>query len=201
MNSLPHAHYASHAGRHRRRRVLGSLLSMLTLCALPGCQLAPPYRPPAVVAPSAYKELSVPGQEGAGDWKLAQPADAFSRGAWWKIFGDAPLDALEEQLNTTNQSLAAALSVFQQARAIVWEAQSQYYPSLSAGAGAIRERLSAGAASQSSGGAITGPPSYANLSLYSLSFDAFLDSRICGAGCATQWPVPPPFRASQLRRS
>ena len=45
--------------------------------------------------PPAYKEM--------GDWKPAQPNDQFG-GTWWKMFQDPQLDALEDQVNVSNQN-------------------------------------------------------------------------------------------------
>jgi len=79
----------------------------LVCCALTvllsGCSLAPRYEPPEPAQVSAFKE--------AGDWLPAQPADASLRDAWWQGFGDAKLNALEEQLNSANPDLQAAIAL------------------------------------------------------------------------------------------
>src|SRR3546814_7693078 len=53
---------------------------------LAGCATAPPYHPPSVAAPPAYKY-------GAA-WRAAQPGDHLPRGEWWRAFADPELDAL-----------------------------------------------------------------------------------------------------------
>ena len=63
-------------------------------------------------------------------WKVAQPSDAALRGKWWEIFGDPQLNALEEQVNISNQNIAAAAANFLAARALVRQARSQYYPTV-----------------------------------------------------------------------
>ncbi len=102
---------------------------------LVGCSLAPRYqRPPMPPPPPAYKEL--------GDWKVAVPADARARGAWWTTFGDPGLDVLEEQLTGANQSLKAALARLEQARAQTRIARSAWFPTLTAQADASRSQVS-----------------------------------------------------------
>ena len=76
----------------------GVLLTSLVL--LSGCAVGPKYHTPVVQAPPAYKEL--------GDWKPAQPNDQNLGGEWWKVFQDPQLDALEAQVNVSNQNLKAA---------------------------------------------------------------------------------------------
>jgi NodT family efflux transporter outer membrane factor (OMF) lipoprotein len=76
------------------------------------------------------------------DWKAAQPNDQIARGKWWEIFQDSQLNALEEQVNVSNQNLKAAEAQFRQARALVRFSRAAYYPTVTAGASAAREHLS-----------------------------------------------------------
>jgi len=87
-----------------------------------------------VQAPPAYKEV--------GDWKPAQPNDQNLGGAWWTIFQDPQLDALEQQINVGNQNLKAAEAQFRQARAALRYNRADYYPTLTVGASASRQRIS-----------------------------------------------------------
>jgi NodT family efflux transporter outer membrane factor (OMF) lipoprotein len=103
--------------------------------ALGGCSLAPVYHVPQTApAAAAYNE--------APDWKAAAPADATSRGSWWTIFHDEQLDALQAQVADANQDLKGALARLEQARALTREARSAYFPTVSAGASATRNRTS-----------------------------------------------------------
>jgi NodT family efflux transporter outer membrane factor (OMF) lipoprotein len=109
---------------------------MIRLCAaalllfLSGCVVGPKYHPPAPQAPAAvYKEAPTESQE-AGLWTPAQPADAKLRGKWWEIFNDPELNALEEQLDINNQNIKQYFENLMEARAIVREARSQYFPTL-----------------------------------------------------------------------
>jgi len=101
---------------------------------LTGCTVGPKYHPPVVQAPPAYKEL--------GDWKPAQPNDQNLGGNWWTIFQDPQLDALEQQINVGNQNLQAAEAQFRQARAALRYNRADYYPTVTAGASASRQRIS-----------------------------------------------------------
>jgi len=121
---------------------------MVRLCAaalllmLSGCVVGPKYHPPAPQAPAAvYKESPSQSKE-TGDWTVAQPADARLRGKWWEIFNDSELNALEEQLDINNQNIKQYFENFMEARAIVREARSQYFPTLSVAPSFNRSRTS-----------------------------------------------------------
>ncbi len=109
-------------------------LLVLTLL-LSGCAVGPRYTKPAAPAPPTYKETPPA-------WKTAQPSDQIARGKWWEIFQDPQLNALEEQINVSNENLKAAEAQFRQARALVRFNRAAYYPTVTAGASAAREHLS-----------------------------------------------------------
>jgi NodT family efflux transporter outer membrane factor (OMF) lipoprotein len=90
----------------------------------------------------AYKEQ--------GNWKTAQPSDRNLGGNWWEIFADPQLNALEGQIEISNQNLKTAVAQFQQARAALRYARADYYPTISANPSAIRERYSSHRPPQSS---------------------------------------------------
>jgi NodT family efflux transporter outer membrane factor (OMF) lipoprotein len=117
-------------GRFRAAAVLGAGLALLA-----GCNLAPKYTAPAVQTPAAFKE--------ADGWKVAQPKDDAIRGKWWELFNDPPLNALEEQVAISNQTVLGALATFQAARAVVKEARSQYYPTVGVNPSVTKSRPSA----------------------------------------------------------
>jgi len=108
---------------------------LLLLLLLSGCAVGPRYSKPTAATPPGYKEV-------LPDWKAAQPNDQIARGKWWEIFQDAQLNALEEQINVSNQNLKAAEAQFRQARALVRFNRAAYYPTVTAGASAAREHLS-----------------------------------------------------------
>jgi outer membrane protein, multidrug efflux system len=112
------------------RSLVGGLLF-----ALAGCSLAPAYQRPDIAVPDQYKETS-------GLWAQAAPADAAERGDWWKVFGDATLDGLEQRLNDANPSVAVALARYNMAHAYVGELQSSMFPRIGAGASPSNNRQS-----------------------------------------------------------
>jgi outer membrane protein TolC len=101
---------------------------------LTGCAVGPKYKTPSIAAPPAYKEI--------GNWKTAQPNDQNLGGNWWEIFHDPQLNALEQQINVSNQNLKAAVAQYQQSRAALRYVRADYYPTVTAGASAARERYS-----------------------------------------------------------
>ncbi|MBS0194465.1 MAG: efflux transporter outer membrane subunit [Proteobacteria bacterium] len=122
-------------------------LAPTLLCAgLAACAVGPDYVRPKLDIPSAYKEAPA----AAADWKPAQPTDAVGRGAWWKVFGDATLDALEQQLETANPSLAQSQAQYRQATALVANARAAFFPTLSANASGTRSGRYAGSTNGSS---------------------------------------------------
>jgi NodT family efflux transporter outer membrane factor (OMF) lipoprotein len=119
-----------------------SLFANLVVAAglLTGCSIGPKYTRPSAPVPAAYKELEAPNLEGA--WKPAQPGDDVARGKWWEKFNDPELNGLEDQLNISNQNLAAAAANVQAARAMIREAHAQYFPTLTVNPGITNSRLS-----------------------------------------------------------
>jgi NodT family efflux transporter outer membrane factor (OMF) lipoprotein len=114
---------------------LAALVLLAALVSLTGCAVGPKYHPQSVPIPPAYKEI--------GNWKTAQPSDQNLGGNWWEIFQDAQLDALEQQVNVSNQNLKAAVAQYQEARAALRYARADYYPTITASPSATREKYSA----------------------------------------------------------
>jgi NodT family efflux transporter outer membrane factor (OMF) lipoprotein len=127
--------------RNQRQAPCLGILVGIAVLQLSGCAVGPKYHPPVVQAPPAYKEI--------GDWKPAQPNDQNLGGEWWKIFQDPQLDALEAQVNVSNQNLKAAEAQFRQARAALRYNRADYYPTVTAGPSASRTRVSANAPTNS----------------------------------------------------
>ena len=102
--------------------------------SLSGCVVGPNYHLPPAPTPPAYKEV--------GDWKAAQPSDDKLGGKWWEIFQDPQLNALEEQIDVSNQNLKAAFAQYQQSRAVLRQYRADYYPTVTANPSAGRTRYS-----------------------------------------------------------
>jgi NodT family efflux transporter outer membrane factor (OMF) lipoprotein len=152
--------------------------SLFVLCLTTGCRVGPKYQVPptvAATAPPAYKEVPTEANAGpaifktdmnatnpqvapvpaAAEWKIADPQDAMLHGKWWETFNDPDLNALEDKLNIDNQNIKQYFENFMTARALVGEARSQLYPTLSAGPSYSRSETSANI-SNSAGVATTG---------------------------------------------
>ncbi len=118
--------------------VLGLISSLL----LSACMVGPKYHPPAPLAPAdSYKESPTQFQDN-GSWTVAQPSDAKLHGKWWEIFNNPELNDLEEQLNINNQNIKQYFENFMEARAVVREARSQYFPTLAAAPSVNRSQTS-----------------------------------------------------------
>jgi NodT family efflux transporter outer membrane factor (OMF) lipoprotein len=132
QENCPHEKTISANNRGPALSVGGPLA--LAVLLLSGCAVGPKYHPPVVQPPPAYKEL--------GDWKPAQPNDQNLGGTWWTIFQDPQLDALELQVNASNQNLKAAEAQFREARAVLRYYRADYFPTLTAAPSATRTRVS-----------------------------------------------------------
>lgn len=101
------------------------ILAVLLGASLAGCTVGPDYvRAPAPV-PGQYKELK--------GWKVATPSDTVDRGPWWSVYKDKRLDELLPQVEISNQNVNAAAAAYEQARAIIREAQASLFPTLTGG--------------------------------------------------------------------
>jgi len=104
-------------------------MSRAALIAVPllftACSVGPDYVTPAAPVPVAnYKE--------SGEWKQAQPKDDMIRGKWWEIYHDPQLNALEDQVNISNQNVAQAEAQFREAAAAVKVARAAFFPTVTA---------------------------------------------------------------------
>jgi len=106
------------------------------------CAVGPDYKRPSASVPAAFKEQAPPGNTAAAEnkWKPAEPRDDTHRGKWWEVFADAQLNALEEQVNISNQNIAQAEAQFRGARAAVRGARSDFFPTVTAGPSVTRSQ-------------------------------------------------------------
>jgi NodT family efflux transporter outer membrane factor (OMF) lipoprotein len=103
--------------------------SLFVALLFSSCDPAPKYAKPPAPTPTAFKEAPPEYKEGNG-WKLAQPGDDKIRGKWWEIYNDPDLNALEEQVQISNQTIRAAEANFRSARALVVSARSNLFPTV-----------------------------------------------------------------------
>jgi NodT family efflux transporter outer membrane factor (OMF) lipoprotein len=121
-----------------RQRKTQRLAPPAILCAglllIAGCSVGPKYVRPTTQIPPSYKET--------GNWKPAEPSDEARKGNWWEIFQDPQLNALEEKLSVSNQTLRAAQDQFLQARAALRISRSAQFPLVTVGSSITRQRQS-----------------------------------------------------------
>jgi NodT family efflux transporter outer membrane factor (OMF) lipoprotein len=114
--------------KNRRPRGIVSCTLAGALLISSGCrEVGPNYRLPPAPVPEAFKEKPPDG------WQEAQPSDTALKGKWWEIYNDAELNALEEQVNISNQNVLAAEAQYRAARATVQIARSALFPTLTVG--------------------------------------------------------------------
>jgi NodT family efflux transporter outer membrane factor (OMF) lipoprotein len=116
--------------RPRRGFVFCTLAGALLISS--GCKVVGPNytHPPVAPVPQAFKEKPPDG------WKEAQPNDTALKGKWWEIYNDPELNALEEQVNISNQNVLAAEAQYRAARAQVRIARSALFPLVTVGSSA-----------------------------------------------------------------
>jgi NodT family efflux transporter outer membrane factor (OMF) lipoprotein len=148
---------------HAKSRILTASILFAAL-TFGGCTVGPKYQRPSAPAPAAYKELTPADFSKTDGWKVAQPQDNVLHGNWWTMFNDPQLNALEAQVNISNQNIQSAMASYMAARALVKQARSQYFPTVGVGTSITNVRQPAvGSSSTTAGRAVTE---------YSLPFDA-----------------------------
>jgi NodT family efflux transporter outer membrane factor (OMF) lipoprotein len=111
---------------NRIRRRSAGFATVAVLFGSSACAIGPKYQRPEMPTPPAFRETLPPG------WTDAQPSDDAPRGAWWRVFNNADLDALEAQVTISNQNVLAAEAQFREARAAVRLARAGRFPTLTA---------------------------------------------------------------------
>jgi len=104
---------------------------------LSGCMVGPKYVKPTAPTAPAFKEAPQPGD----GWNIANPSDATPRNHWWEIYNDPQLNALEEQVDPSNQTLKIAEANFRQARTAIRFNRAAEAPTIGVGPSisAVRE--------------------------------------------------------------
>ena len=111
------------------------LLSVL----LAGCTVGPDFAPPRPWAPADYAALHrhVPDLTPAASLPVPAPPDP----AWWNIFADRELNAIEARVARSNLSVREATFRLAQSRAQRQVAAAALYPSLNGTGSYTREKL------------------------------------------------------------
>jgi NodT family efflux transporter outer membrane factor (OMF) lipoprotein len=106
------------------RRPVAQGVSLAIALSIAACVPKVKYVAPAADTAPAFRENA--------DWKTATPGDEALRGTWWELFGDPDLNALEAQIDVSNQTLKAAAAQFAQARALVRGSRAALFPQVNA---------------------------------------------------------------------
>lgn len=108
------------------------LAALVLALMLAGCAVGPRYTgAPIIDTPVAFKE-------GQGSWVKAVPADMLERGPWWELFGDTSLNGLAARVEVNNNTLAAAVASYAQARALTAEQRASLFPTVGLNSDASR---------------------------------------------------------------
>jgi NodT family efflux transporter outer membrane factor (OMF) lipoprotein len=111
-----------------------------------GCAVGPDFKKPAVPAVSGYTTsplaatVSTAGVAGGETQRFVERGDISAD--WWTLFHSAPLNELIEHSLTNNPDLKAAQAALSAAREDVLAQRGVYYPSVTGGFSASRQRQS-----------------------------------------------------------
>ncbi|EIC30474.1 efflux transporter outer membrane subunit [Methylomicrobium album] len=135
------------------RRFFPFALSGAALLA--GCAVGPDYETPAAPAPAAFSNA-----------ELESYSDQETQKDWWKLFGDAELNALVDRALQHNYDLQGALANLREARALYLESGLNLAPIVTSHANYTDQKRSVGSLNNRNF-----VPR--GLKLYSAGFDAF----------------------------
>ena len=121
-----------------------------------GCTVGPNYHRASAPVPAKW-DVTEP-------WRQSAPGDGVAKGAWWSVFGNEELSALEKQTLDANQTIQAAMARLAQARAAAALQIATQFPTLSVSPGAERQRLS-GNRPSSSNAPVSSPVSQSSVTL------------------------------------
>lgn len=153
------------------------LLLLISLLGLAACDLSPDMTIPKIISGEAFKESRKPATDEAKavtdeakaapvpevatidnaiSWKRVDEKMKIEEFAWWRMFKDPALDALEEQAMKDNPSLDVAAARMAAARAEAGLSDVALLPKVTVGAGPERQKPAAADINGSFGG--TGTP-------------------------------------------
>ena len=174
-------------GAFSRAQAGAAALALILGLSLAACTVGPDYSPEAAPVPTKFKELK--------GWKLAAPSDALDRGDWWAPYRDPKLDFLLRQVEISNQTVAAQAAAYEQARAVIREAQAALFPTLTGNYTYTRTRTGPNAGGGGNAAAALGAGPGA---LYTTTFVPQLVRQL-GSRCLGQGA--PPNRGQHFRRA
>jgi len=90
----------------------------ILLFCLAGCKVGPEYHPPAIEAPTSWKE------------EEPEPSEIEDVGCWWEIFEDEDLTELEQAAIFNNQDIATAIARVKHEWAMAGASGADLFPQL-----------------------------------------------------------------------
>jgi NodT family efflux transporter outer membrane factor (OMF) lipoprotein len=108
------------------------ILFAIMLFVLNACNLAPDYKRPETEKVTEFKAQK--------NWKIAQPKELEEKGKWWELFQDQELNKLAENIEISNQNIAAAKSSYEKALGLSDQAFSEFFPNVNINAEAGRNK-------------------------------------------------------------
>lgn len=126
-----------------RLRLLPILLGILSIFG--GCAVGPDFSAPAPSAQAGYRPepVTLP-PAGPNDPQQRLQSGSAVVGQWWTLFQSRELDDTLSLAIDNSPTLDTARATLAQAQQAILVARSGYYPQADLGAGALRERTSAG---------------------------------------------------------
>ena len=131
----------------RMSRKRWKALLLVSAALLTACSTQPPYERPTLPVPAAYKQAA--SASDGGVWQPAQPGGAVPD-AWWTLYGDSTLNALQQQAAAGNQNIALSVARLRAAQAALAGSSAGQWPTLGASASSGRARSGGTAADGSS---------------------------------------------------
>jgi NodT family efflux transporter outer membrane factor (OMF) lipoprotein len=132
----------------KKRLITISFLSTILSVLIAGCAVGPDFRTPEFKTPERYTASALPAEtagaptEGGKVQRFAFAEDLSAQ--WWVLFRSPELDALIKKGLAESPSLAAAQAALRVARENLTATRGGLlFPSIDAGAGASRQRISA----------------------------------------------------------
>jgi NodT family efflux transporter outer membrane factor (OMF) lipoprotein len=125
--------------------------SVVALSALAAaCTVGPNYHRPTAPIATHFKE--------ADGWRPTQPMDGIDKGAWWSVFNDPDLDALERRVEINNQNVAQFVAAYREAHQLTAEARASFFPTVGVNAGVQGEHTGGrgGSVTTASGTVVSG---------------------------------------------
>jgi outer membrane protein, multidrug efflux system len=107
-------------------------VALALLCG--GCTVGPNYNRPTAPVPVTWQVVQ--------PWREADPKDEIPKTEWWTLFHDDELNALENELLASNQTLKVSVATLEQARATAAIQNSTLFPTASVNPSVGTERYS-----------------------------------------------------------